>query len=193
MITKPVRAQTSLTSLSFVHHSWFRLLIFLTIGLALPWLDPSSIFMWLVGGALVLVGIGQLFTYHRWLAAIGIIFGTSLIAFTVARQNELAILAAAALSGWLAVNWIQADSSILTQALGVLVGLALSEIFLSLLFWPVNAPSQAILATSFVFVFLELITHFEEDGFRWKKMSFSLGLSLLVIITILASAIWFGF
>ncbi|MCA9388286.1 hypothetical protein KC644_00820 [Candidatus Berkelbacteria bacterium] len=178
---------------TFVHHSWFRSLVLILAGSFLPWLDSSSIFMWLIGGLTVLAGIGQLFSYHRWLAAITIIFSTGLLAFTIAQSSNLIVLLALMLAGWLAVNWIQGDMAIFTQALAVLLGLVCAELFLNLLFWPVNAPSQAILLTSFVFVLLELITHFDEDGFDWKKMSFSLGLSLLVVVSILVAAIWFGF
>lgn len=185
-----------MTLASIFRSHWFGPALLL-LGSALLVLTVSQSELFVGVGILgVLVSLWTWRQPSRTVSTLAVIFIWSMLALAL-RSLELWGQSAAALTLFVVSTLITlwATGQLTTRGLAVAEALAIScvEVFFLLLFWPINFPSRALLLVLVVALGLEVIQRSEAQALTLKSLAPSLGLSLAVLIGIVATADWFAF
>lgn len=174
-------------------------LVILGVGaILLPFLAPGSELLL----AIALLGLGALVwswrTQNRWYAGVAGIFIWTLIGFHLREVAELAgaavslvvlMLAAASLALW----QLEASEPRTLLLLALAAGIVTLELFLVLLFWPINFSSRALLITMSYALALELIDLARRRALSLRALAPSLGITGFLTYVLVTTADWFGF
>lgn len=163
----------------------------------LPFLAPGSEL--LIGLAIVgaLAAVWSWQAQNRWYAALAGVFIWSLIGFYLRGVGE-SIGAILSLSVLIAVStslslWQLESTDARTVLLSLAAGIVVLELFLMLLFWPINFPSRALLLTMVYGLMLEVLDLARNRSLSLRALLPSLGVSALLTYTVVVTADWFGF
>ena len=90
------------------------------------------------------------------------------------------------------ILWLLPTQTRVDIILGYAGGIALLELFLVLIYWPINFPSRALLLTAGAFLLFELI---ERRTYHAPLSSLfgSFGIAAVAVVAIVLTAEWYSF
>lgn len=166
--------------------------ILLASALLLALLGGDSILYWLLFGLSVALTAGSFFTSSRWLVALPGVFTVSLLAFFVQGVGQpassLAIVVSCAGLAGIAL-WALHVGQVQDIAVAYAAGLGLSELFVMLIYWPINSPSRALVLTAASFLLFEFVDR-RSRGLGFHEILGTVGLVAVAVVSIVFTADW---
>lgn len=150
--------------------------------------------MWVLASiALVLVALPEKATSRSVYGLYGI-FLWSLIAMELPQRfgsiGQLGGVLLLYLASTLLVHWMTSLTGLRSWVMAQAVGITLAQMFLILLFWPINFPSQALMITAIGFLGLEIIQHAQAKSFGLRQLLVPLTVITLAVAGTAMTANW---
>ncbi len=175
---------------------WLGPVVVLLGGLTLPFIIPESELAWLTALGAVIAATIAWRTGSRWVVSLVGLFLWTFVAFYVHRLGsswQAFSVFLVYLAGMVGTVRLLPDLSLGRVLLAQAVGIAVAELFLILLFWPIHFLARALLMTTFGLVLFELVELREAGMLSWRKIRGAVALSVVVLVAIVWTSDWMSF
>lgn len=174
---------------------WFGSVLLAASALSLPLMAPESELFWFVSVLGLGLAIAGLNVPSRWLVSIPTLFTASLSGFYLrslpwpgsAGSMVLVMVLATAIT-----LWLMAAQQTTELLLSYAVGITILEVFLMLMFWPINFPSRALILTAIGFLMYEYIDR-HRHGSRFTSILGTVGIVVVAIAAVILTVNWENF
>lgn len=165
-------------------------------SLLLPVLAPGSELLIGLAGLGIGASIWSWRGQNRWSASLAGVFIWTLVGLYIRGVHPtfgpaLSIILVAGVISVITI-WQQEVIKSRQILIGLATGIAAAELFLVLLFWPINFPSRALLIAVAYGLNLEVIEQITQGRMVLRTILPSLGISAILMYTVVTTADWLG-